>query len=115
MCVSIRLSYKRERWNKRASEKRYARTCSASSGNARPNSCHFGRVRTEYKRVYYRYGYENSLFTDVFPSWFFFRTCTPCQHYRHTSLRSLATNLRNSKFKVFLGDMLPPLPKRIHT
>jgi len=62
----------------------------------------------------YGMGYENSLFTDVFPSWFFFRTCPHSQRSCHTPSRPLGTNLCNRKLKVFLRDMLSPLAQRVH-
>lgn len=58
--------------------------------------------------------YENSLLTDVFPSWFFFKTCDASKHFG-TSQNRLGTNLGNSKLKVFLRDMLSSLAQRIHS
>ncbi len=62
----------------------------------------------------YENNYENNLLTDVFASWFFLRTCTRGQQQK-SSPPHTDTNLGNSKLKVFLRDVLPSLPQRVHT
>ena len=69
------------------------------------------RIQARHSRYLH---HEKSLFTDVFPSWFFFRTCESYALDKFARNVICNTDLRNRELKVFLGDVLPALPQRIH-
>ena len=61
--------------------------------------------------------HENSLFTEVLPSWFFLRTCEDEQSQTtpDTSSAGEKTDFGDSELEILLRDVLSPFSERIHT
>ena len=84
--------------------------CASSSRDSK-NMIRYSRIIQRENR---NEDHENSLFTEVFPSWFFFKTYRGEMVQVSTCGDNRGTNLSHCELEILLGYMLSSFTKSVH-